>query len=210
MSDDALTDFQREVAQLFFALPESDGYLLAGGAALVASGLTTRPTQDIDLFTHAPASSVTRARDALVTAVAEQGWTAITVRDTATFCRLIVSGAQELIVDLAVDSPPASTPTMTVLGPTLAPLELAARKLLALFGRAEARDFADVFVLVQRFGKRALLDQAAEIDTGLDESVLGEMLVTIHRFDDDELPVDAADIAAIRAFFATWAAELAA
>jgi hypothetical protein len=31
-------------------------------------------------------------------------------------------------------------------------LELAGRKLLALFGRAEARDFAD-YVLEQRFGK---------------------------------------------------------
>lgn len=209
MTDDALTDFQREVTQLFFTLPESDGYLLAGGAALVASGLTTRPTQDIDLFTHAPASSVTRARDALVTAVAERGWTATSVRDSATFCRLVISGAEELIVDLAVDSPPASTPTMTVLGPTLAPLELAARKLLALFGRAEARDFADVFVLVQRFGKRALLDHAAEIDAGFNPSTLGEMLMTIRRFDDEELPVDPGDIAAIRAFYATWASELA-
>lgn len=36
---------------------------------------------------------------------------------------------------------------MTLLGPTLVPLELAGRKLLALFGRAEARDFADVYVL---------------------------------------------------------------
>jgi hypothetical protein len=50
----ALTEFQREVARLFFSLPESDGYLLAGGAALVASELTARPTQDLDLFAHAP------------------------------------------------------------------------------------------------------------------------------------------------------------
>ena len=38
----ALTGFQIRVAQLFFSLPASQGFLLAGGAALVAQHLTTR------------------------------------------------------------------------------------------------------------------------------------------------------------------------
>jgi hypothetical protein len=59
----ALTEFQREVARLFFSLPESDGYLLAGGAALVASELTDRPTQDLDLFAHALIDSLPRERE---------------------------------------------------------------------------------------------------------------------------------------------------
>jgi hypothetical protein len=46
-----LTAFQMEVARLFFALPASAGFLLAGGAALVAQHLTTRPTEDLDFFT---------------------------------------------------------------------------------------------------------------------------------------------------------------
>jgi hypothetical protein len=46
-----LTAFQMEVARLFFALPGSAGFLLAGGAALVAQHLTTRPTEDLDFFT---------------------------------------------------------------------------------------------------------------------------------------------------------------
>ena len=46
-----LTAFQVEVAQLFFALPASAGFLLAGGAALVAQHLTSRPTHDLDFFT---------------------------------------------------------------------------------------------------------------------------------------------------------------
>jgi hypothetical protein len=99
----------------------------------------------------------------------------------ATFCRLIIHGPEDLVVDLAVDSPPASPTTTTLLGPTLAPLELAARKLLALFGRAEAGDFADVYVLQQRFGTRALLDLATQIDPGFGEHVLAEMLLTLGR-----------------------------
>jgi hypothetical protein len=38
-----LSAFQLEVARLFFALPASHGFLLAGGAALLAQHLTTRP-----------------------------------------------------------------------------------------------------------------------------------------------------------------------
>lgn len=208
MNDSALTDFQQEVARLFFAVPQATGYLLAGGAALVASDLTTRPTQDLDFFTHAPADTVTVGRDALVKAVTARGWSATTVRDTPTFCRLVIHGPEDLVVDLAVDSPPASPPTMTLLGPTLVPLELAGRKLLALFGRAEARDFADVFVLAQRFGERALLDQAARIDAGFDERVLAEMLKTLDRFVDTEVPADTDAVAAMREFFAAWAIEL--
>ncbi len=137
MDDDALTDFQREVAGLFFSLAESEGYLLAGGAALVASKLTARPTQDLDLFTHAPATTVDTGRDALLRAITARGWTATTARDTPTFCRLVIHGPEDLLIDLALDAPPISAPTSTDLGPTLAPLELAANKLLALFGRAE-------------------------------------------------------------------------
>ncbi len=69
-------------------------------------------------------------------------------------------------MDLAMDSPPHSRTTMTVLGPTLAPLELAGRTLLALFGRAEARDFADVYVrdrLRERRGQRIRSGEAVRV-----------------------------------------------
>ena len=40
-----LPPFQLEVARMFFALPASRGFLLAGGAALLAQHLTARPTE---------------------------------------------------------------------------------------------------------------------------------------------------------------------
>jgi hypothetical protein len=49
--DIPLTDFQLTVAKLFFSLSASDGFVLAGGAALIAQHLTSRPTQDLDFFT---------------------------------------------------------------------------------------------------------------------------------------------------------------
>jgi hypothetical protein len=45
-----LSAFQIEVARVFFALPASEGFLLAGGSALLASGLTSRPTKDLNFF----------------------------------------------------------------------------------------------------------------------------------------------------------------
>jgi hypothetical protein len=36
---------------MFFALPASRGFLLAGGAALLAQHLTAGPTEDLDFFT---------------------------------------------------------------------------------------------------------------------------------------------------------------
>ena len=62
---------------------------------------------------------------------------------------------------LAVDTPPDFPASSTAAGPTLAPEELAGRKLLALFDRAAARDFADVRLLARRFGKDVLLARAA-------------------------------------------------
>jgi Nucleotidyl transferase AbiEii toxin, Type IV TA system len=163
----ALTNFQIQVAQLFFALPAAQGFLLAGGAALIAQHLTSRPTQDLDFFTRVGAS-VPAARDALETAASARGWSIERVRDEATFCRLVIHGDDDLLVDLALDSPPEHPATASLIGPTFAPQELAGRKVVALFDRAEARDFADVFELSQHFSKNDLLEKASEVDRGFD------------------------------------------
>lgn len=94
--------------------------------------------------------------------------------------------------------------------PTLAPEELAGHKLLALFDRAAARDFADVYVLAHRFGRDVLLARATQIDAGFDAKVLASMIATLDRFTDDNNPVpDGSSAADLRAFYATWRSELA-
>lgn len=84
-------------------------------------------------------------------------------------------------VDLAADAricPVDDGP----LGPTLSLEELAADKLLALFDRAQARDFVDVAALVERFGLGRLCELASEKDSGFSTSVLVDMLGSFHRF----------------------------
>ena len=112
--------------------------------------LTTRPTQDLDLFTRAGRGTVPAARNAFENAAASRGWSVRRIRNSDTFCRLVVTGDDDLLVDLALDSPPKLPPEKSIAGPTFALEELAGRKLLALFDRAEARDFADVYDIAQR------------------------------------------------------------
>jgi hypothetical protein len=205
---EGLTAFQIDVAQLFFSLPASHGFLLAGGAALAAQQLTTRSTEDLDFFTGPNSGDVLTARDAFEAAALGRGWSVRRLRNTATFCRIVVTAHEDLLVDLALDAPPNLPPMASVAGPTFDPEELAGRKVIALFDRAEARDFTDVYVLAQRYPKALLLARAAEVDIGFDLHVFSDMLGTLSRFSDEELPIDAGEINALHRFFTEWAAEL--
>jgi hypothetical protein len=204
-----LTDFQAEVARLFFSLPAADGFLLAGGGALLASGLTTRPTEDLDFFGEGGRSDVTAASEQLEDAAIARGWKIDRVEVSESFARLHVHGDADVLVDIAIDVAAGHPPVVSIVGPTFDPEELAGRKLVALFDRAEARDFADVFVLAERFGKEVLMRRAGEVDLGFDREVLSTMMLTIERFNDDELPLPAEMAVEVRQFFRDWASELA-
>jgi hypothetical protein len=203
-----LTAFQLHVAQLFFGLPASDGFLLAGGGALLAQGLTARPTQDLDFFTRPGAGDVGVARDQLPAAAGEHDWDVDVVQDSDTFCRLLIHGPDDLLVELALDSAPGRPATTSIAGPTFAPAELAGRKLIALFDRAAARDFVDVFTLSRRFSKAELLELAREFDAGFDVAVFVEMIGLLSRYSDVDLDLGDVNAAEVRAFFAQWSAEL--
>jgi hypothetical protein len=205
---DPLTAFQVEVTTLFFGLDASNGFLLAGGAALLAQHLTERPTYDLDFFTRQGGGDVPTALAALEAAAIKRGWEVTRLTEYPTFGRLKIIGPDELTVDLAVDSGPGRPPVVTCLGPSFDPEELAGRKLIALFDRAAPRDFSDVQALAARYSKALLIDRAAEVDLGFDRAVLAQMFGMLSRYEDDEIPVASAELASIRAFFAEWAEEL--
>lgn len=150
-------------------------------------------------------------RDQFETSSRERGWQVTRIQDAATFCRLIISnGADELLVDLAVDSPPGHPGAITIAGPAFDAAELAGRKVIALFDRAEARDFVDVYLLAGHFSKEALLARAAEVDTGFEIGICAEMLGTLRRFSDADLPLPDEQVATLRTFFTDWRAALSA
>lgn len=206
-----LTPLQVAAARLFFSLPESAGFAVAGAAALIARGLIQRRTRDIDVFLFDPGSSSVRtAAASFEAAMSDHGWSHLRVMDQPEFVRFVISdGEERLAIDLGRDSPAVQAHSDTVLGPTLSTRDLAARKALALFDRAEPRDFADVYALADRYGRDALLEWAAGGDLGFDRQVFAEMLTTLDRLADADLPVDRERIPRLRAFFRQWATELA-
>ena len=146
-----LSALQERVARVVVSLPEADGLAVAGGAALVASGVVDRATRDLDFF-GTSGDDVDRLRPAVERALVAAGLEVSRERVTHGFVRLIVTdGDDSTEVDLDADArirPAKSGP----LGPMWSLEELAADKLLALFERAQARDFLDVRALVERFG----------------------------------------------------------
>ena len=208
MADPALTAAQVEVLHLFFSLPESAGFFLAGGAGLVAVGLSDRPTEDLDLF--APEASIPAAGAALENAAEAQGWLVDRVHEADTFARLVIrmDDGSGTMVDLAQDAGPLAEPTITTVGPTYAAPELAARQILALFDRSALRDFIDVDRVSGAYPRKLLIEIAGSIDEGFDVGVLAEMLSGLDRFTDDQITAFGVEPAAMRARFHQWATTL--
>jgi hypothetical protein len=76
--------------------------------------------------------------------------------------------------------------------PTLRGEELAVDKVLAIFGRAEARDFVDLMALEPLYGLDRLCQLAAEKDPGFTPTVFAEMLGQFQRLRRDEFELDEA------------------
>lgn len=205
-----LDNFKSEVACLFFSLPASDGYLLAGGGALLATGISNRPTEDLDFFGNQTTREMSIVSRIFELAVTREGWGVRPVRRSEDFVRLQIHGTDSLAIDFCRDTPALLPVNHTADGPTYAGPELAGRKMLALFGRAEARDFVDVYVLAKRFGRATLFAHAQTLDAGFGVQPFCEAIQRLTLFDDLDLPIDQTLVSELRQFFRSWAAELTA
>jgi len=125
------------------------------------------------------------------------------------FARLVVTDDESLVVDIAIDSPAIAPVHLSLAGPTFALDELAGRKLLALFDRAEARDFADIYALQTKFDKSTLLARASDLDDGFDVAMFAMMIRTIRRFAPEDFHPAEDEFPALVRFFSMWADELA-
>jgi len=208
-----LTPIQRHLAELLFSLPEADGYALAGGAALILCRVVERSTQDLDAFIGArpgpDPGTVDRLADAFSASAERKGWTTKVARRHPTFCRFLLGRDGETVeLDLAVDSP-SLEPLQFVDGiPVLGALDLAARKVLAIVDRLEARDYTDLQALALLVGRRACVDAALSMDAGLRTSHVAGAFERISRLADERYPAATADPASTRSYFLSWASEV--
>jgi hypothetical protein len=203
----ALSELQARIARVFFTLPESSGFALAGGSALLAQRLIDRTTKDLDLF-GTEREVISSAAEALLKALAEDGLSCDEVVRHPTFVRLRASdGVDTTEIDVSYDwqwRPSVATPV----GPARSPEELAVDKLLALHGRAAPRDYIDVFTLAKGHGIEQMLEWAPEKDAGFSLYFLAEGIGNIVRLDRQLFEVDDTTYSEMVDFYAALRAEL--
>lgn len=143
-------------------------------------------------------------RDSVEESLTAAGLTTTRRRDLPTFVRLEVSdGVDTCQIDLAIDYRALPTESSR-LGPTLATKELGAGKVLAIFDRAEARDFRDLDRLLQHFTLEELMDLAAEKDTGFDKVFFKDGLARFRRFTPEDLGVSKTEYERLRLTIESW------
>lgn len=198
-----LSALQEQVARIIAGLDEAEGFALAGGAALIARGDVRRQTRDLDFF-GLTGDAVDRLVQAVEQALSDAGLGVRRVQVNPGFARLIVErGDDRTELDLGSDArlfpiEPGKP------APTLSGEELAVDKVLALFGRAEARDFVDLMALEPRYGLERLCELAVEKDRGFTPELLGEMLGRLDRLRRDEFGLDDAQYEQLRGVVARW------
>ena len=170
---------------------------------MILRGYVDRGTRDLDFFGLAP-SDVDRLAPAAVRALREAGLDVRTVQATPGFVRLVIEGQGDRTeLDLGADARlfPAEP---GLIAPTLVGEELAVDKVLAVSGRAEARDFVDLLAVEGRYGLPRLFELAAEKDRGFTPDTFGAMLDRFERLRRDEFDVDDRRYEDIRRSVVLW------
>jgi hypothetical protein len=151
-------------------------------------------------------------------ALKEEGLKTERTRGLHSFIELAVQGKEEsAVLHIALDSPFRLNPPIEVKefqGLKIDSLpDIAANKLLALFGRANLRDFIDVFFLVkEKFNKSELIKKARKKDPGFDLYWLGNAFERINEYTDDSpemfLLMRSCSFFDLKRFFDEWKKEI--
>ena len=213
-----INELHRRVATVALRVATRDGFALGGGNALIAHGLITRPTQDVDLFTNEE-TGVEAAADSVETALREAGFDADR-EDKASGLPEIFEGmgeglaewtvtardGQQMMLQMAYFDRTAQPVTMD-LGPVLRLEDVVGGKVCALAGRAEPRDYIDTAAALRRFSIDQVIGLARELDPGLDDRDFADAGRRLDRWGDSVFAafgLGVADIAALRAAFRDW------
>jgi hypothetical protein len=152
-------------------------------------------TNDLDFF-GASSDVIREQLPVLLEALMEDGFEVDIRRESPTFVRIPAFGlGSETEVDLAVDARlfPLQSGAVSLV---LTAEELAVDKVLAIFGRAEPRDFIDLTTLLKRFNLLDLFKLAVQKDPGFRPEVFAAMAQRIdvlprREFDLDDNSYDA-------------------
>jgi nucleotidyltransferase AbiEii toxin of type IV toxin-antitoxin system len=210
-----LDPLQDLIVRTASTLPEAHTIALAGGGAMIAHGFVDRATQDVDLFTEIDDTEARHVCAALRAALRDRGLDSRDADRPPADHRFIavdpVDGS-ECIVEVFADGGRLQPRVMLDVGPVLHPDDLAADKVLALWGRARPRDFYDVHSLMRHYTREGLLRLAASKDIGFSTETFLDALSAIKRLTDADWAedgIDADSVPHLKIFFAEWRAGLA-
>lgn len=213
MSD---VDYQRDVTRLALDALASGGFALAGSGAIREHGIIDRPTQDIDLFTSVTTTEAfALSTQRLTAAMRERGLEVVEVRNAPQFANFSVASpaGQTVEVDLGVDWRAAEPVTLSI-GPVLSLEDAVGSKVVAVYSRAEVRDYLDLDAIREskRFTDGQLLDIAADRDPGFDVGMFAAQLDQVKRISStirvQEYGVGEHELAQLKSRLSGWAEKL--
>lgn len=210
----ALDPLQVHIARIALALPEARTLALAGGGAMIVHGFVDRVTKDIDLFTEMDAGEASAVAAALRTTLMTAGFAIQKAAKPPHENRFVVfepTSGHAVQVEIFPDGGRLQPRVVMDIGPVLHHDDIAADKTLALWARAEPRDFVDVAALREKYGGRRLLELAAEKDRGFTVSTFVDALRMIRRITSERWKaagVSADQAARIERTVQGWCAEL--
>ena len=213
-----LRELHRQIAAIALRAAARHGFALGGGNALIAYGVISRPTQDVDLVTNQEAGVAAAAR-LVETALRQEGFAAIRPDSSSELADLFPGLGDEL-AEWQVTAPDGQRtelqlayfdrshdPVLMDVGPVLDLQDVAGSKICALAGRAYSRDYVDTAALLGRWTPAELTGFARRLDPGLDSRDLADVASRLDRMPDTAFTsfgLTPQDVARLRERFADW------
>jgi hypothetical protein len=208
----------RRVAAVALSAAAEHGFALGGGNALLAHGIISRETQDVDLFTDQE-RGVEAATGAVEAALRGAGFMTAR-RDLAGGLADVFPGMGEGLAEWIVTDPHGEQmmlqmayfdrdrePVITDIGPVLDIQDVAGGKVCALAGRVEPRDYADTAAMLARYSPAQLIGFARRLDAGLEGRDFADAGSRLDQLPDQafaSIGLSQEDITSVRGRFASW------
>ena len=208
-----LTPLQINLLRAIGGSPLKELFYLTGGTALSAFYLGHRYSEYLDFFTPDP-SAVQRAPPILQGIARGLGAEITFTRRLDTFLDgfLLSASGERVEMDFAQESPfrLEATHFDDDFGIQVDSLtDISTNKLAALFGRAESKDFVDVYFICQEVTPREkLLELTRQKHLGIDDYWLAMALKRAERIDLLPRTIEQVDLSEMKEYFLGWAAEL--
>jgi len=213
-----ISGLHREVAVIALRAAAPYGFALGGGNALIAHGITERPTQDVDVFSDKE-GGVEAAADAVEAGLRDTGFGTERLDKTAGLADVFYGmgeglaewivtapGGEQMLLQMAYFDR-ARRPVIMDVGPVLDLEDVVGGKVCALASRAEPRDYLDTAAAMKRYSIEQMIGFARRLDSGLTDRDFEDAGQRLDRWGDGVFApfgLSRPDVAELRRRFEAW------